>query len=121
MKKLRLFLVPLASIVFYSSAIVPNSVMQSPHNVAAQEQLPTRKVSLGGTLNQNDINYTLQLLNAQDVSVADQINVDGPMINSYLNDGSTAQTDVYSSAIIEPRQPGYGVQVQIITPQTILN
>lgn len=121
MKKRWLLLASLISTVFLSSGILVQSIIQMPLTIAAQEQLSTRKVSLGGSLNQNDINLTLQLLNAQDVPAADQIRVDGPMINQYLKDGSTAETDVYSSAIIEPRESGYGVQIQIVTPQTILN
>ena len=121
MKKRWLLLASLISTVFLSSGILVQSIIQMPLTIAAQEQLSTRKVSLGGSLNQNDINLTLQLLNALDVPAADQIRVDGPMINQYLKDGSTAETDVYSSAIIEPREPGYGVQIQIVTPQTIQN
>lgn len=121
MKKRYIFLMSLASTAVLSTAVLPQNFMPTPLNVSAQEQLPTRKVSLGGSLDQNGINYTLQLLNARDVPLVDHIRVDGPMINHYLRDGSNAQTDVYSSAIIEPRQPGYGVQVQIVTPQTILN
>lgn len=121
MRKRLLLILSLISTVLLLSAIFPSNITYQALSVSAQEQLQTRKVSLGGSLDQTGINYTLQLLNAQDVPAADQIYIDGPMINSYLRDGSTAQTNVYSSAIIEPRQPGYGVQIQIITPQTILN
>lgn len=77
--------------------------------------------SLGATLSENDIKRTLQLLTGQTIEQKNQYLIDGEIINHYLNDGSTRITPVYSSAVIEPREPGYGVQVQIVTPQTILN
>lgn len=41
------------------------------------------------------------------------------MINRYLQDGSNASTQVLSSAYIQQMPEGYGVQVQIVTPQNI--
>ena len=75
-------------------------------------------LSLGKTLNLEQSTQTQRTLGADN---ADQvIIVDGKIINDYLNDGSNINTPVYSSAYIEQREPGFGVQVQILTPQNIL-
>lgn len=85
---------------------------------ATQEQI-SKQAALGASLSQADCQRTLQLLQGTDV--ANVLYIDGPTINSLLNDGSTASTNVYSSVVVEPREAGYGVQVQILTPDTILN
>lgn len=75
-------------------------------------------LSLGKTLSLEQSSQTQRTLGADN---ADQvIIVDGKIINDYLNDGSNINTPVYSSAYIEQREPGFGVQVQILTPQNIL-
>lgn len=87
--------------------------------VAAQQQLQNQKVSLGASLTDQQVQETLKLLNIDKVASNDLIKIDGAKINQYLNLGTPNDVGVYSSAIIEPREPGYGVQVQIVTPQTI--
>ena len=62
---------------------------------------------------------TLSLLNASYVAESNIVRVDGSLINAYLSDGSTTATPVFSSVSIEPREASYGVQFQIITPNTI--
>lgn len=79
----------------------------------------TRLLSLGASLNEAEASQTRQLLNATDVAVDNTVYIDGVTINNYLNDGSTAETDVYSSALIEQFGPGHGIQVQIVTPENI--
>lgn len=76
-------------------------------------------VSLGGSLNGQQAQETLQLLGAGHVAGDAILYVDGEMVNRYLNDGSDANTIVYSSAYIQEMSPGYGVQVDIVTPDTI--
>lgn len=78
-------------------------------------------ISLGATLDEAGAQQTIRLLNGQHVEQNNIFRIDGNTVNHYLNDGSNNNTAVYSSAIIEPREAGYGVQVQIVTPQTILN
>ncbi|MCW6674728.1 DUF1002 domain-containing protein [Aerococcaceae bacterium NML171108] len=81
---------------------------------------PTQKLlSLGASLQGAQITQTRTLLGATDVPEANTIYVDGPTVNRYLGDGSTANTIVYSSALIEPQSAGHGVQVQIVTPHNI--
>ncbi|XJS11397.1 DUF1002 domain-containing protein [Aerococcaceae bacterium WGS1372] len=76
-------------------------------------------VALGGSVDQVQAQQTLQLLGASDADPSSILYVDGTIINKYLQDGSTADTIVYSSALIQPMNAGYGVQVQIVTPQNI--
>src|SRR5699024_844868 len=83
-------------------------------HVQAQE---SQLVALGGSLDQNQAQQTLQLLGANAVDSSNIIYVDGTMINQYLQDGSGPGTVVYSSAYIQGMNEGYGVQVQIVTPQ----
>lgn len=88
--------------------------------VAIQQQVQTeRLVSLGGSLNAQQAEQTKQLLGAANVPADRVIYVDGNTINRFLQDGSNASTSVYSSALIEKQAPGFGVQVQIVTPQNI--
>lgn len=68
-----------------------------------------------------DYGKTLQLLGATEVAKEDQLIVDGVMINKYLNDGSDSTTGVYSSAKITPLRRGTGIEVEVVTPDNILN
>lgn len=89
--------------------------------VAAQKTQDQSKdlMSLGATLNATQSDQTKRLLGGVGVPDKNIIQVDGNLINRYLNDGSDASTPVYSSALIQPQNKGYGVQVQIVTPQNI--
>lgn len=88
---------------------------------AVSQQTIQPSISLGATLDEAGAQQTIRLLNGQHVEQNNIFRIDGNTVNHYLNDGSNNNTAVYSSAIIEPREAGYGVQVQIVTPQTILN
>lgn len=83
------------------------------------ERLSQSEVALGASLNDEQRQNTLALLRASDTSDQQMMSIDGALINQYLADGSTVETQVFSSAVIEPREEGYGVQVQIVTPDTI--
>ena len=89
--------------------------------VAAQKTQDQSKdlMSLGATLNATQKDQTKRLLGGVGVPDKNIIQVDGTLINRYLSDGSDASTPVYSSALIQPQAKGYGVQVQIVTPQNI--
>lgn len=86
---------------------------------AQQERQPA--VSLGASLNEQQKEETLRLLGANQVTSDNTSHIDGTIVDKYLHDGSDASTPVYSSAYIQPMQEGHGVQVQIVTPQNILN
>src|SRR5699024_94143 len=87
--------------------------------VNAQNDDLDSKATLGVTLSEEEQNETLNVLGAGDVSNEDIIIIDGMMVNEYLKDGSTINTDIYSSAYVELKPEGYGVQVQILTPENI--
>lgn len=88
----------------------------SIQQVQAQE---SQLVALGGSLDQTQAQQTLQLLGANAIDPSSILYVDGTIINQYLQDGSGPGTVVYSSAYIQTMNEGYGVQVQIVTPQNI--
>lgn len=100
-----------------SSPIV--SFLQLEEVSAVSENTADSLMSLGDTLNVEQADMTKQLLGAQDVTPENTIRIDGTTVNKYLNDGSTASTQVFSSAYIQGQDENYGVRVQIVTPQNI--
>lgn len=100
-------------------AIDPLGGLIYAQEVQVDDVLTQSKVALGASLNEEQKQHTLNLLRATDVDNQQIISVDGKMIEQFLADGSNEETLVYSSAIIEPREAGYGVQVQIVTPNNI--
>ncbi|MGO4936557.1 DUF1002 domain-containing protein [Fundicoccus sp. Sow4_H7] len=98
-------------------------IMNVPHALAVTNEQTTiqreGKMSLGASLNAEQATMTQQLLGAKDITAENTIRVDGNMVNHYLNDGSDANTGVFSSAYIQPQAEGFGVRVQIVTPQNI--
>ena len=99
----------------------PLTTTFTSHQVlAVQQQVQgERLVSLGKSLDAQQVEQTKQLLGANDVVADKVIYVDGNTVNRFLQDGSNASTRVYSSALIEQKPEGFGVQVQIVTPQNI--
>lgn len=118
-KKSLLLLVALAGVTT-SSFISPYGTESIMTHVAAQEIQAQQQVALGGSLSESEIQQTLELLRVNDIADSNITHVDGTLINRYLQDGSTSDTPVYSSVSVEAREAGYGVQVQIITPNNIL-
>lgn len=98
---------------------VPSFVGTSRFVQAISQTESQRLLSLGASLSAEQQQQTAQLLGATDVSAANTVYVDGTVINRFLQDGSGPGTVVYSSAFIESQSEGYGVQVQIVTPQNI--
>ena len=82
-----------------SSPIV--SFLQLEEVSAVSENTADSLMSLGDTLNVEQADMTKQLLGAQDVTPENTIRIDGTTVNKYLNDGSTASTQVFSSAYIQ--------------------
>lgn len=117
MKKSKKLVIALVA----SLAIAPIATFVPTQSaVAVQQQVQSESlVSLGGSLNAQQAEQTKQLLGASNVAADKIIYVDGNTINRFLQDGSNASTSVYSSALIEKQAPGFGVQVQIVTPQNI--
>ncbi|XJS11017.1 DUF1002 domain-containing protein [Aerococcaceae bacterium WGS1372] len=77
------------------------------------------RVSYGISLNEEQKKELSQLFNVSDVEQAESITIDGSILNNYLKDGSNETTNVYSSAKVEFKNHGYGVQVNILTPENI--
>lgn len=98
---------------------VPSLVGTSTYVQAISQTQGQRLLSLGASLSAEQQQQTIQLLGAGDVAADKTVYVDGSVINRFLQDGSGPGTVVYSSAFIESQQDGYGVQVQIVTPQNI--
>ncbi len=106
-----------------AAAIVINPIALNPmplnQVMAVQQNEQQEMVALGASLDPASAQQTLALLGAQQVPQSNILYVNGDMINRYLQDGSNASTQVLSSAYIQQMPEGYGVQVQIVTPQNI--
>lgn len=117
-KGFKISLALLASVTLVSTS-VPLVTYSVPNVLAVSETQSQSLLSLGGSLDEAQRQQTMQLLGATNVSVDNTVYVDGSVINQYLQDGSGPGTVVYSSAFIESQPEGYGVQVQVVTPQNI--
>ena len=122
MKSLSKILVTLSAGVLLSSPLAgfvhSNKVAQAIEVSQSEKQ---SLAALGGSLDAQQTQETLQLLGAGNLDQNSIKHIDGSIINQYLNDGSDASTVVFSSAFIQEMPEGYGVKVQIVTPQNILN
>lgn len=116
MKKRMIFTALAAAIVINPIALNPMPLNQV---MAVQQNEEQELVALGASLDPASAQQTLALLGAQQVPQSNILYVNGDMINRYLQDGSNASTQVLSSAYIQQMPEGYGVQVQIVTPQNI--
>ena len=108
----------LKALIAFNTAlvIVPPTLNTLSYSVATIQAQQQKLLSLGGSLTPQQQELTKNLLGANGVN---PLMVTGDVINQYLHDGSNAGTTVYSSAYIEKQAAGYGVQVQIVTPQNI--
>lgn len=117
-KGFKVSLALLASVTLVSTG-APLINYTFPAVAAISETQSQRLLSLGGSLDEAQRQQTIQLLGASNVSIDNTVYVDGTIINQYLQDGSGPGTVVFSSAFIESQPEGYGVQVQVVTPQNI--
>lgn len=114
-KKLMVLLAAL-SLVPVSFSPLSESVLAVQQTGQVQRQ---PMLALGVSLNQQQVQETIQLLGASDVAPQNTLYVDGDLINRYLNFEVDRSVEVYSSAYIQPQPEGSGVQIQIVTPQNI--
>ena len=86
---------------------------------ASAKQLTGSYLTIGSTAESNQLQKenVIKLLEAQ--SANETIVISGETINKYLKDGSTNNTPVYSSALIQFRSDQSGNQIEIVTPNTI--
>lgn len=75
-------------------------------------------MAIGSSLNKEEIKYINQLFTL-DENFKAQYLIDGNLIDNYLNDGSSENTPVYSSVMVERMPSGYGVITHIQTPSTL--
>ena len=100
---------------------ISHSVITSVSAVEVDQTQSKQLVAIGASLDEQQRQETLKLLGVSPDNTNKIVYVDGEMVNKYVKDGSTNATNVYSSASIEQMPQGHGVQVQIVTPDNILN
>lgn len=77
------------------------------------------RLSIGVSLDTNQILLLQEIFDVNSELISTAVITDGNSVNLYLEDGSNESTDIYSSAKVEFKNPGYGVQVNILTPENI--
>ena len=77
------------------------------------------RLSIGVSLDRNQILLLQEIFDVNSELISTAVVTDGNSVNLYLEDGSNESTDIYSSAKVEFKNPGYGVQVNILTPENI--
>lgn len=106
------------------SLLISSTLVFNNQSVSAVSETNSKNdtfVSLGASLSDDQKKETLLLLGAENIPNEKFFNIDGQKLNEYLNDGSTIDTTIYSSSKVEFKNEGYGVQVQINTPNNITN
>lgn len=99
MKKSKILFAALAALTV-SPNVMP-LVLNSNQVLHAVEQGQSQSLmALGASLNQQQMQDTIQLLGASQVAANNTITVDGNMINKYLQIGADSSVDVYSSVYV---------------------
>lgn len=117
-KQLKVLLVGVSLMLFFPSVtpLLTSFSADMPRVLAKESK---ELLSLGASLSSDQETMTRQYLGAVNTPTNQTLRIDGNTINRYLRDGSNSATGVYSSAFIIPQAPGYGVQIQVVTPQNI--
>lgn len=76
-------------------------------------------LTTGRSLNEEQLAETIEVLGAQHVAEDNQLEVWGSDIDRYTGNGSSDESQVYSSALIDFMYEGYGVTVKVVTPENI--
>ena len=76
-------------------------------------------LTTGRSLNEEQLAETIEVLGAQHVAEDNQLEVWGSDIDRYTGNGSSDESMVFSSALIEFMHEGYGVTVKVVTPENI--
>ena len=79
----------------------------------------TEVLTTGNSLSKEQLAETIALLEAQGVEEANHLQVYGSDIDRYTGNGSTDESQVYSSAYVAFMPSGYGVTVSVVTPSNI--
>lgn len=79
----------------------------------------TSVLTTGKSLSKEQLAETIALLEAGEVEEANHLQVYGSDIDRYTGNGSTDESQVYSSAYVSFMPSGYGVTVSVVTPSNI--
>ncbi|MGX7091246.1 DUF1002 domain-containing protein [Hutsoniella sourekii] len=100
--------------------VLPSQLLpQENSSSSPDKQVKVEHLAIGATLTKSERLETLRLLGAEDFPQDQVVEVDGPMVDRYLHDGSTSKTRVFSSVAIIPLAADSGVQVEVVTPNKI--
>lgn len=80
-----------------------------------------QKISVGDYVSEEDRDSLINQFKISGISSDDIMNVSGVEINQLINDESNRDTPVHITSLVSGRNEGYGVQVQITTPDTLNN
>lgn len=78
-----------------------------------------RILTVGDSLTEEELQKTKEVLGATDITDELTLRVKGSNIDYYTQNGSTDDSIVVSSALVEFKEEGYGVVVEILTPENI--
>lgn len=98
---------------------VDESETDSNNNVETTDI--SNQIALGVTNSPEQINQLLELFGANQAATDSALYIDGLTLNEYLNDGSNESTDIFSSVIVNTDGVDGGVNVEVLTPDNILN
>lgn len=99
--------------------IVQNEGVSGSVDDAEGVEIIPSVLTTGRSLNEEQLAETIEVLGAQHVAEDNQLEVWGSDIDRYTGNGSSDESQVYSSALIEFMHEGYGVTVKVVTPENI--
>ncbi|MEY8463025.1 DUF1002 domain-containing protein [Streptococcus merionis] len=86
--------------------------------LAAPKEVKETLIAVGSNLSEEDVQATKRLLGGEGVADSSILKMDGDLVNHYLPEVAT-NAEIYSSVLIQPMEKGYGVRVEIVTPEQI--
>lgn len=117
MKKFLLSVAVLSLIPFANANVL--AYEDDTDNSAAEEVQNDIRLSIGISNDDAQIQAIQGIFGATSQQVENAVYSDSELLNKYLNDDSDASTSIMSSARVEFRNPGYGINVTIVTPENI--
>lgn len=99
--------------------IVQNEAVSGSVDEAEGVEIIPSVLTTGRSLNEEQLAETIEVLGAQHVAEDNQLEVWGSDIDRYTGNGSSDESLVYSSALIDFMHEGYGVTVKVVTPENI--
>lgn len=99
--------------------IVQNEAVSGSVDEAEGVEIIPSVLTTGRSLNEEQLAETIEVLGAQHVAEDNQLEVWGSDIDRYTGNGSSDESMVFSSALIDFMYEGYGVTVKVVTPENI--